>query len=38
VIVGAIAVAVLMHSTTYDDEESLAIVSQWMIGHLDPTG
>lgn len=29
--------AVLMHSTTYDDEESLAIVSQWLIGHLDPT-
>jgi len=24
--------AVLMHSTTYDDEESLAIVSQWMLG------
>jgi hypothetical protein len=30
--------AVLMHSTTYENEESLAIVSQWMIGHLDPTG
>jgi len=29
--------AVLMHSTTYENEESLAIVSQWMIGHLDPT-
>jgi hypothetical protein len=22
--------AVLMHSTTYDDEESLVIVSQWL--------
>jgi len=30
--------AVLMHSTTYENEESLAIVSRWMIGHLDPTG
>ena len=25
--------AVLMHSTTYDDEESLAIVTQWLRGH-----
>jgi pimeloyl-ACP methyl ester carboxylesterase len=30
--------AMLMHSTTYDDGESLAIVSQWLIGHLDPAG
>ena len=26
--------AELMHSTTYDDEESLAIVSQWLMGQL----
>jgi hypothetical protein len=28
--------AVLMHSTTYDDEESLAIVSQWLLGKSGP--
>jgi pimeloyl-ACP methyl ester carboxylesterase len=27
--------AVLMHSTTYDDEESLAIVSQWLLGRAE---
>ena len=29
--------AELMHSTTYEDKESLAIVSQWLIRQLDPT-
>jgi hypothetical protein len=24
-----------MHSTTYDDEESLAIVSQWLLGRAE---